>query len=544
MTTLSDRESERQLVQDAFDTSKSQLERNRLGQFATPHSLARDIAEYCAQHFAVPDQKRPMTMLEPAVGTGAFWSAWLGAARQDGWHGIGIELDSELAAASRRLWTSTGLRIQCGDFTTQLPPDSDDEKADLIIANPPYVRHHHLERDQKIRLREATARASGIRLSGLAGLYCHFLALAHPWMRSGCVAAWLVPSEFMDVNYGGPLKRYLLDHVTLLRVHQFDPTDVQFDDALVSSAVIVLLNESPPADHEIEFTRGRTLLAPKRIVRKKAHSITHSQRWTQIAQPTSRGESMSSDSALRLGDIFSIRRGLVTGGNEFFVLSEEEAAEHELPADVLTPILPSPRHLTDSEVFARTDGSPDLDIRNFLLDCRLEETDVKLGYPSVWRYLKGAPTSLRNRYICQHRKPWFRQEKRRPAPLLCTYLGRGANGRRPFRFILNHSNATAANVYHLLYPLPGLQAAVEQDESLLRAIWAHLNNVDVAVLTRESRVYGGGLHKLEPRELSQVSLEGIDPDVEKAIRLGGLPALRDTEPNVTHQLLEAKRDSL
>jgi adenine-specific DNA-methyltransferase len=33
----------------------------------------------------------------------------------------------------------------------------------------------------------------------------------------------LIPSEFMDVKYGGPLKQYLLDKVTLLRIHRFDP---------------------------------------------------------------------------------------------------------------------------------------------------------------------------------------------------------------------------------------------------------------------------------------------------------------------------------
>ena len=458
-----------------------------------------------------------------------------------GGEGIGIELDSEIAAAGRRLWASTGLDVRCGDFTAQSPPDSEDDKADLIISNPPYVRHHHLEREQKVQLREASARAAGIQLSGLAGLYCHFVALSHSWMREGALAAWLLPSEFMDVNYGGPLKRYLLERVTLLRVHQFDPSDVQFDDALVSSAVIVFRNDAPHADHEVEFTRGRSLLAPKRTVKKKANGIRHDQRWTQFAQRVANGASPDLDSAIRLGDIFSIRRGLVTGGNDFFVLSEADADERQLPAEVLTPILPSPRYLKQSEVLARADGSPDLAMRNLLLDCQLDEQDVEARYPTVWTYLSTAPDALRNRYICRHRKPWFRQERRKPAPLLCTYIGRGSNGRRPFRFVLNQSNATAANVYHLLYPLPGLQAALERDGTLLRRIWEHLNTVDVAMLLRESRVYGGGLHKLEPGELSQVSLAGIDSAVEHAIRDGGLPDYPDTDPDATHQLLEQGR---
>ena len=55
-------------------------------------------------------------------------------------------------------------------------------------------------------------------------------------MADDGLAAWLIPSEFMDVNYGRAIKEYLLNQVTLLRIHRFDPSDVQFNDALVSSA--------------------------------------------------------------------------------------------------------------------------------------------------------------------------------------------------------------------------------------------------------------------------------------------------------------------
>jgi len=95
---------------------------------------------------------------------------------------------------------------------------------------------------------------------GLAGLYVYFVLLATAWMADGGYAAWLIPSEFMDVNYGAVLKRYLTDHVTLIRVHRFDPADVQFDDALVSSAVLVFQKTPPPPDHVVAFTFGGTLL--------------------------------------------------------------------------------------------------------------------------------------------------------------------------------------------------------------------------------------------------------------------------------------------
>lgn len=100
------------------------------------------------------------------------------------------------------------------------------------------MRHHHLGLSEKRRLQMESNIATGIKLSGLAGLYCHFLALAHHWMSEGGIAGWLIPSEFMDVNYGQELKRYLIEDVTLLRIHRFDPSNVQFDDALVSSAIV------------------------------------------------------------------------------------------------------------------------------------------------------------------------------------------------------------------------------------------------------------------------------------------------------------------
>ena len=63
----------------------------------------------------------------------------------------------------------------------------------------------------------------GVEVNGLAGLYVYFLLLATAWMEDGGIAAWLIPSEFMDVNYGAALKGFLADRVTLIRAHRFDP---------------------------------------------------------------------------------------------------------------------------------------------------------------------------------------------------------------------------------------------------------------------------------------------------------------------------------
>jgi adenine-specific DNA-methyltransferase len=192
------------------------------------------------------------------------------------------------------------------------------------------------------------------------------------------------------------------------------------------------------------------------------------------------------------------------------VLSAPEVDEHRIPWRFLRPILPGPRHLSVDEIVARDDGTPDLDERLFLLSAQQPEESLRDEHPRLWNYLlRGMELGIHQRYLCRHRRPWYSQEHRPPAPLLCTYMGRQGDTGRPFRFILNRSSATAANVYLLLYPRPQLCQAMERDEDLLPRIWAALNELPVEVLIGEGRVYGGGLHKLEPRELANTSLDAL-----------------------------------
>ena len=89
--------------------------------------------------------------------------------------------------------------------------------------------------------------------------------------------------------------------------------------------------------------------------------------------------------------------------------------------------------------------------------------------------------------------PWYAQEDRPAAPFLCTYLGRSDNkSGRPFRFILNHSMATAANVYLMLYPKGPLERAIGDSPILKQRVWEYLNGIGSKALLNEGRVYGEG----------------------------------------------------
>lgn len=507
MNDLQALEQRRSALQSATDATKTPLERNRLGQFATPPLLADDILRY-ALTLLPPTQD--IHFLEPAIGTGSFYSALL---RHAGprilARAVGYEIDPLYGKHAEALWRDTLLSLHLEDFTKVKMPETDTDRFNLIVSNPPYVRHHHLMSDEKRRLQNLSLATTGFKLSQLAGLYCHFLLLCHGWLRQDGVGLWLIPSEFMDVNYGAVVKAYLSEQVTLLRLHRFASEDAQFTDALVSSAVVCFKKALPPPNHQVEVTFGGSLGAPKVLERVPLAALHALPKWTQAHLPHVRAKGTDTDVKLR--DLFDIRRGLATGDNSFFVLTPEAAAQHRLPREFLRPILPSPRHLRADKIEANRQGEPNIGNRLYLLDCTLPEAQVQAAYPTLWRYLElGRERGVHERYLCQNRTPWYAQENRAAAPFLCTYMGRVSKSSAiPFRFILNRSAATAANSFLLLYPKAPLGEALAKDDTLYEKVWMVLVALKAEELVSEGRTYGGGLHKLEPKELANANVQII-----------------------------------
>ena len=440
-----------------------------------------------------------MSFLDPAIGSGSFYSALRQTFPPEAIaDACGVEIDPPLAAAAKTLWEASGLRILAGDFTRLAP----DRLYNLVLTNPPYVRHHHLDRADKERLKTLIADRLGLDISGLAGLYAHFLLLCDAWMAPGGLAVWLIPSEFMDVNYGAAVKTYLTEHVKLLHIHRYCPSDVQFCDALVTSAIVVFEKSPPPDHHQVRFSFGGSITNPASSVKISLRALRQARKWTGLSPPGFLGRRRG---IATLGDFFSIKRGMATGANAFFILDRDEAIRMGIPADSFRPILPSSRHLPDAVIEADPDGYPRLETPLAIIDCDLPEEVIQRRHPAFWRYLEqGKAQGIHSGYLASRRTPWYSQEKRATAPFLCTYMGRQGRRGNPFRFFWNKSQAAAANVYLMLYPKAEMKAALDARPELYPIVFAHLQSLTGEHLIKEGRVYGGGLHKMEPKELANL----------------------------------------
>lgn len=497
---LSLTESNRSQLQAVIDSSKGIENRRRLGQFATPFELAQEIISY---GLTLQNEKE-LSFLEPAIGTGSFYSALLSECNKQSKilkSATGIELDNDFYSAACNLWGNTGINLINGDFTEAECL----EQVNVLISNPPYVRHHYISRERKIKLATMIKNETGLSLSGLAGLYCYFILCAHKWLAPSAICGWLIPSEFMDVNYGNALKQYLLNNVRLLRIHRYNPESCKFDDALVSSCVVWFKNERTTENYDIEFSYGGTHEKPKISKWIGKETLESHRKWTQFPEKENSNLQSRDSNVPTLGDFFTIKRGIATGDNDFFILSKEQIDDFGLDMQFFTPILPSPRRLKCNEIFSDKDGRPRLDTQYFLLNCTLPEGEIKERYPSIWNYLSRGKATTAQKYLCKNRKVWYFQENRTATPFLCSYMGRGKSEHSaPFRFILNHTNAIATNSYLMLYPKDILSELMAQSPNALRKIWEILANITASSLECEGRIYGGGLRKIEPKELSYV----------------------------------------
>lgn len=493
--------------QTQLDAAKNPVERNRLGQVATPNALAIEILNY-SKTLLPTDEK--IRFLDPAIGTGSFYSALLQSFSIDRIESaIGYEIDRDCAETAIKLWANTSLQLNIADFTESVAQQNEKLRANLLICNPPYVRHHHLSIDKKKYLRQLGIAATGTQLSGLSGLYCYFLLAAHGWMSPDGLACWIIPAEFMDVNYGEKIKEYLLDRVTLIRVHRFSPDDLQFASILVSTSIIWFRNTQPIGDYSVEFTYGKSISKPISSHPVSTKTLRKVSKWNIASILSTPATTIKSE--IKLSDLFQIKRGVATGANNFFILTLEQIDQINIPSTLLTPILPSPRYLLDGEIFADEQGNPKIARQFFLLTCKQQPEELRINYPDVWNYLQqGIDAGISARYLCNHRSLWYVQENRDPAMFLCPYMGRNqSKDSKPFRFILNHSKAIAPNVYLMIYPKEYLSNLFVTDPKLIKSVWQALNLIPTQNLINEGRVYGDGLHKLEPRELANAPVDSL-----------------------------------
>ena len=472
------------IVGTAYERLFPGASRRDLGQFYTPFWAGEVMAGW------VFEQKIDL-LLDPGVGSGALSIAASKHRRRGDARMLGLDVDPlavTMAKANRDLREIPDWELRRADFLL----DVLEEQPDGVTCNPPYSRHHAIPVEVKARVHDGFEQRLGLKLSRLAGLHVLFLVRALEASAPGARLAFITPSDWLDVGYGRQVKEHLLDQAHIAALVFIEPEHLFFDGVL-TTAVITLIEKGAPRGKTRVLRLGKELPRPAQVVAAVAGrgklpvetvKLKAEAKW---ARPKAR-----QSSGVRIGDVARIRRGIATGANSFFVISEAERRKVGIDRKLLRPCLTSPKMIEGQELTMEDlDALPD-DVPRWLVgsdDQRVEEEQTPLG-----RYLRrGRRAGIHRGYLTSRRRPWYSQEPRDECPILFSYFNRD----RP-RFIRNRAGAVALNNWLIIEPREGQDA----DE-----LWQLLSGPNTYKrLLEQRRIYGSGLWKLEPSELENVRL--------------------------------------
>jgi adenine-specific DNA-methyltransferase len=467
--------------------------RRKAGQFFTPFWAGEVMARWLLS-------EPTKLMLDPGCGSGALLIPAARRPERKGARLLGIDRDPlaiQMARTNARLRQMAECEFVVSDFMLE----ELEAQPGAISCNPPYSRHHDISPREKAAIHAGFEKRLGLRLSRLAALHVLFLVRALEVCEEGGRVAFITPSDWLDVGYGNAVKRHLLDHAHVEALIFLDSKELFFDGVLTTAA-ISLIRKSPEPGAETRILRlGKSLPTPEAVVDAvRGGDLDGSEVSTAIlddgtkwSRYTSATRTRSTRQATKLGDVARIRRGIATGCNRFFVISERRRRERGIPPTHVRPCITSPRafagEVLSSEVLEGfTDNQP-----RWALECRNareERADTPVG-----RYLRWGRRTLKAHkgYLVERRKPWYALERRGESPILFTYFNRD----RP-RFVRNTAGAVPLNNWLIIEPAQG----IDPD-----ALFEALSHPSVRrQLEHGARVYGGGLWKLEPAELSEITL--------------------------------------
>ncbi|MCX7839904.1 MAG: SAM-dependent methyltransferase [Anaerolineae bacterium] len=479
------------------------------GQFWTPDWIAEAMVEYVLA-------SKGGLVFDPAVGAGAFFRAAKLIANDNGVRVslAGIEIDPAVLTQALEGGLDQGdlASVTIGDFVLQPPPT----KFSAIVANPPYIRHHRLAREKKEQLKRLAIQIVGKPLDGRAGLHVYFLIRALSLLAENGRLAFILPADVCEGKFASDLWNWISSNFCLDAVITFSPEASPFPN-VDTNPLIFFIRKSVPQEKFLWARCQRSQTdALKRWVRSGFKSTVETdlfvvERDLQEGLTTglSRAPLTNHPSKYVLGDFVYVMRGVATGANEFFLMTETQAQKLGIPSDYLVRAIARTRDVNGDEITHQTIETLEGKGRPTLL-LLLNGDDVERFPTTIRKYLRqGERLGLPTRPLISQRKPWYRMERRTPPPFLFAYLGR-----RHSRFIRNTARVIPLTGFLCVYPRSNEPKYVEQ-------VWKILSHPDtLANLSRVGKSYGDGAIKVEPRLLERLPIP--DHVVEEC----GLPLQR------------------
>jgi adenine-specific DNA-methyltransferase len=476
-------------VEKDYSKITSLEHRRKFAQFFTPFQLATLMADWLLGN------KNLKTVLEPAFGLGVFSRALI--SKKSDLSIKGFDIDEKIFAESKEIFNNTSIvELHLKDYMF----NDWNNKYDVIICNPPYFKFH--DYDNKTILNEIKNRLK-IKLSGFTNLYTLFLLKSIYQLNPNGRLAYIIPSEFLNSDYGKHVKSALTKNNVLRHIVVFDFEENIFDDALTTACILLCSNDKH--NQKVKFSTIKEIddleLIRTYISEYPLYSIDDSTfnnnklepkvKWRKYYQ---KQNGIRYKNLIPFSSAAKVVRGIATGANEYFTFSKSKANQYGIDKKYLLPCICKAVDVRDN--FFTEDNYHSLiksDRQTYLLNANDSKDENVLKYIDF-----GEKTGIDKKYLTANRTPWYSLENRPPSPIWVSVFNRSG-----LKFIRNEANIFNLTTFHCVYPVQNSLF----DNINIDVLFAYLlTDIAREIFEDNCREYGNGLQKFEPNDLNKAMM--------------------------------------
>lgn len=457
-----------------FNSATSLSFKKLNGQYFTAEYIADQAVKYLSLN-------KEETILDPGCGTGIFPVSILKYMAQQGQDCnrityVGVENDPFLALATAASLDLNGApETWCVLHADYLSPVIEQYLAEkglnptAVISNPPYVRSNRLT--EKERLKKA------LGISGHCGLHSFFVARSNRLLKSGRMV-FVLPLEMEKARYGTSLlnnmrNRFEIEHKEIFYVNSN-----------------YVMNEQS----KLTLWKNRSQDAVARLVIFKTLDTGNKiDNFNKQKSPT--------NLQYTLDDIATVHRGISTGANDFFILTDKKTKELNISHLFLKKIIPPAiRRIKLCNIFSTDEWEK---VRTNEMPCWLFYVKPHTSFDTlpveVRQYIKsGERRGINTIYTCSKRRGgWYSIKLPTVPDIFFTYMYRDYP-----MFIYNEVHAL--NLTNFI----GVYLKSPKSKNLIAEVTNSLNSEvkEWVRATSVGRKYAGGLINIGPGDLMRMPI--------------------------------------
>ncbi len=490
------------ILEKEYTKKVSVTHRKKFAQFFTPEPIAKIMVDWLLKGNDFS------TLLEPAFGLGIFSRLILQEKPN-------IEITSfdvdpvifETAQSNFHNFTNVKLNLENYLFNDW------NNKYDRIICNPPYLKFHDYENTKTL---EEIKQRLNFHLSGFTNIYTLFLLKSIYQLNENGRIAYIIPSEFLNSDYGKNIKDYLLKSNLLRHIFIFDFKENVFDNALTTSAILLFAKDNN--NQKVNFstvTNHKELNGITEIINNYPKSsgqisiikkeLNPNIKWRAYYQ---KQQSKKYKNLISFNNVAKVVRGIATGANDYFTFNIKKAKEHKISEQYLLPCITRSKDV-DKSFFTKNDfvNLKGANAKIFLFNGTENPNNI-----NVLNYIEiGKQQEINKKYLTSKRNPWYSIENRPPSPIWV-----GVFNRSGLKFIRNEAEISNLTTFHCIYPIKTLFSKLNID-----LLFAYLlTDVAHQIFNDNRREYGDGLKKFEPNDLNNalmLDLSKLNLETEQRI---------------------------